>query len=359
MVAPRAGYLDLPMHLPLVPPLLHLHLAPTPSILVVVLLQPMCLEPSPHLVPPRASLSTVVLPMRPTIQLWHQILSLVDRFASSSKDNTVKDYNAYVSTSVFAAHRLKEEIGKLFGLDDERTNDALITSKADVPLGLQYSATSPHDVCPFREDHPLHEVWHRATSDVAAAKPMEFGDHGFMMGHEPMPTRRDLEACSGKGFRFLPALLMPTCSVAQLWRLGKEHEVNRMSRQQQEKLQKKATDHWSFWLEHDAVRVLSEEERAERIRHLTADGRIHEVMQPRWVLTDKNAWKSATQCPLEDPSSRLIVPGFQDVCFQQGQLRSDAPTACRDSQHLLCYVGGVASRLVLLLCVCSCSVPDG
>ena len=58
------------------------------------------------------------------------------------------------------------------------------------------------------------------------------------------------------------------------------------------------------------------------------------MMTPRFVYTDKNDGQRTEQndLPLR-ASARLVVPGYKDVTAYD--LRKDAPTASRTSQHLL------------------------
>ena len=79
-----------------------------------------------------------------------------------------------------------------------------------------------------------------------------------------------------------------------------------------------------------------EESQAVRTR-LAANGTLDSILRMRTVCTDKNDGLRTESCPLPlDASARLVVPGFKDPELMSGKLRTDAPTASRNSQFLLC-----------------------
>ena len=63
---------------------------------------------------------------------------------------------------------------------------------------------------------------------------------------------------------------------------------------------------------------------------------IERILQPRFVLTDKNTSLRTESSPLPvKANARLVVPGFKHVQNLRGELRRDAFTGSRIAQHVL------------------------
>ena len=64
--------------------------------------------------------------------------------------------------------------------------------------------------------------------------------------------------------------------------------------------------------------------------------RLDLILDGRFVLTDKNGGLRTESNPLPvEASARLVFPGFRDPYHLDGNLRCDAPTGSRNSQHML------------------------
>ena len=71
-------------------------------------------------------------------------------------------------------------------------------------------------------------------------------------------------------------------------------------------------------------------------QELERNGKLNRVLQPRFVLTDKNASHRTPTCPLPlKASARIVVPGYLDLANLRNELRRDAQTGSRLAQHLL------------------------
>ncbi len=117
----------------------------------------------------------------------------------------------------------------------------------------------------------------------------------------------------------------------------KEISWRKMLLGDQKAFQEAGEKHWQLWLDHNAVQLLTTEESRAVEAELEKRGLSDIVLQPRWVLTDKNDGKRSDSNPLPLlPGARLIIPGCKDPAFWAGELRSDAPTGGRNSQNLLC-----------------------
>ncbi len=131
------------------------------------------------------------------------------------------------------------------------------------------------------------------------------------------------------GVPFDPEALAATARKELVWR--------RMVQGDQRAFQEAAEKHWQIWLDHNAVQLLSKDESEKLEVELAQRGLKDIVLQPRWLLTDKNDGKRSESNPLPLlAGARLIIPGYKDPAFWAGELRSDAPTGTRNSQHLLC-----------------------
>ena len=105
---------------------------------------------------------------------------------------------------------------------------------------------------------------------------------------------------------------------------------SKMSAAQQAKWQLKATSHWATWLENNAVEVLDGPDSEAVIEKLTAEGHTARILDTRWILTDKSdGLRTLSNFLPEEPSARLIAPGYKEEAFMKGELRSDAPTGAR------------------------------
>ncbi|CAE7503333.1 RE2, partial [Symbiodinium sp. CCMP2456] len=93
---------------------------------------------------------------------------------------------------------------------------------------------------------------------------------------------------------------------------------------------------WSAYVDNDAVRVLNLQESLAVRKELARKRELDRILTPRFVMTDKNDSLRTEGVNLPPaPSARLVVPGFKDRANLEGEIRRDAPTGSRLSQHLL------------------------
>ena len=116
----------------------------------------------------------------------------------------------------------------------------------------------------------------------------------------------------------------------------KELQWDSMSAKQKEDYKKAAAKGWAAYVENDAIKVLSVQESLGVRKELARKGELDRILTPRFVLTDRNQPLRTEGALLpEAPSARLVVPGFRDRANLAGEIRGDAPTGSRLSQHLL------------------------
>ncbi|CAE7718191.1 pgsA [Symbiodinium sp. CCMP2592] len=179
------------------------------------------------------------------------------------------------------------------------------------------------------EVHPLVKLQAEVALDRDNGIDTEARDHGSWDGRWPLPTRSQHEAYVQAGMKW-------PCSrdafVVQAAR--KEYHWKSMTAEQREAFKKAAAEAWEVWTRNDAVETLDESESQRVIASLRQRGELHKILTPRFVYTDKHDGlrTEAHDLPLK-ASARLVVPGYKDVTSLE--LRKDAPTASRTSQHLL------------------------
>ena len=177
--------------------------------------------------------------------------------------------------------------------------------------------------------HPLVQLQAQAALDRASGDSFEARDHGSWDGRWPLPSRSQYEAFVKAGLRW------PSSNDAYAVQAArKEYSWNQMNEEQRKAFTEAAKEAWDVWVRNDAVEVLSDEETAKVLATLRQRGEMHKVMTPRFVFTDKNdGLRTETNRLGIRASARLVVPGYKDLTALE--LRKDAPTASRTSQHLL------------------------
>ena len=132
----------------------------------------------------------------------------------------------------------------------------------------------------------------------------------------------------------------------------KEYQWSKMTEGEKQLWSRAAAKGWAAYVENNAVKVLSLEESLAVRKRLAKAGELDRILTPRFVCTDKNDGVRTDSCPLPpEPSARLVVPGFKDRANLAGQIRRDAPTGSRLSQHLLlCMTSWMGSAWSLLSC---------
>ena len=107
-----------------------------------------------------------------------------------------------------------------------------------------------------------------------------------------------------------------------------------MTQEQKKAFEEAAKEGWEVWLRNEAVEPLSEEESLKIRQALKVKNESYKILAPRFVYTDKNDGLRTSSCDLPiKASARLVVPGFRDIAAYE--IRKDAPTASRISQHLV------------------------
>ena len=178
--------------------------------------------------------------------------------------------------------------------------------------------------------HPLRLLRH----DVAQERqdPLEHvvRDHGTWKGYWPLPSRSEWQA---------------VLSIGGMWPKGehdalavqtarKEYRWKEMPEEVKPAFTEAAKAGWSAWVDNQALEVLDPKTAKETWQRLKATGSIHKVLTPRYVYTDKHDGLRTESNPLPlKASARLVVPGYKDVTAYE--VRKDAPTGSRVSQHLL------------------------
>ena len=183
------------------------------------------------------------------------------------------------------------------------------------------------------EVHPLVQLQALAAQDRAAADGGAARDHGTWDGRWPLPSRSEYEAFVKGGLKW------PTSRDAFVVQAArKEYHWSSMSPEQKAAFKTAAAEAWDVWVRNEAVEVLSEQESERVMATLRQRGELHKVLRPRFVYTDKNDGLRTEQnnLPLR-ASARLVVPGYKDVTAYE--IRKDAPTASRTSQHMLFSLG--------------------
>ena len=206
---------------------------------------------------------------------------------------------------------------RTFG-DSRQVFDALILSREE----MTNASVDP-------ECHPLKKLC--AEVALERDRPLEHmvRDHGTWRGSWPLPSRSEWQAL---------------LSSKSLWPRGdsellavtarKEYKWSQISAEDKPKYHEAAKAGWQVWVDNEAVEILSKDE-AEKVRQrLRSTGNGHRVMIPRFVYTDKHDGLRTPSYPLPlKANARLVVPGYKDVT--SWEVRKDAPTASRTSQHLL------------------------
>ena len=189
--------------------------------------------------------------------------------------------------------------------------------------------------------HPILKLQAELALEAASGQSEMPSDHGSWKGCWPLPsssTHGVREHCAiplpcGDESSYEAALAQRTARRELTW--------SHMDEAKRELYRAAAQKQWQLWLDNQAVRVLSPAETAQKRRELCGRGEEDRVLQLRFVLTDKNDGHRSADRPLPvEASARLVVPGFKDRANLEGELRRDAPTGNRNSQHALFLYAG-------------------
>eukprot|EP00435_Cladocopium_sp_Y103_P018581 s757_g4.t1 len=180
--------------------------------------------------------------------------------------------------------------------------------------------------------HPLLQLQALAELDRRDPDRVKLKDHGTWDGRWACPMVSDWKTRSTLGLPWPTGRQEFEVDAVQAAR--KEYFWRNMTAEQKKEFKKAAGVGWSAWVNNEAVEVLSPEETKLVWRELKRKNETFKVLYPRYVYTDKNDGARTVDKDLPIlASARLVVPGFRDVTSYT--IRKDAPTACRNSQHLL------------------------
>ena len=191
---------------------------------------------------------------------------------------------------------------------------------------------------PSSRVHPLLRVQAQVEQDrsgqAARATLEEERDHGTWDGRWSLPAQSQFQLLQEQ------AITLP-CGVGEDHEVSaatarKEYQWGKMTSRERELWTKAAEKGWKAYVENEAVSILGPRESASIRRQLAQKGELDRILVPRFVLTDKADGPRSEANPMDiDASARLVVPGFKDRANLDGEVRRDAPTGARLTQHLL------------------------
>jgi hypothetical protein len=243
-------------------------------------------------------------------------------------------------------------------LDEARRLDAVSESvkrPAEVPIETLHSSqpglppeqpggsSHAHDALSLTRDqlraladennkngHPLIRVQALAALDMLDPFESQVHDHGTWHGSWPLPSRTEWKVMETLGMKW-------PCGHNEAYAVQaarKEYKWHEMKSADKPAYAEAAVQGWKVWTENDAVQLLSKEASERVVASLRARGELHRLLQPRWVFTDKNdGLRTRFQDLPVRASARLVVPGYRDL--EAYNIRKDAPTASRISQHMI------------------------
>ena len=182
--------------------------------------------------------------------------------------------------------------------------------------------------------HPLVALQAQVDLDRWSSLEAQEQDHGTWDGRWAFICERDWNTIVALGLSLPCGEEMHESYAAQAAR--KEYAWSKMSATDKKLWGDAAVSGWQVYIDNAAVQVLSLEESARVRKDLAKRNELDRILRPRFVLTDKHDGLRTASHPLPvKPSSRLVVPGYQDRSNLTGQLRRDAPTGSRIAQHFL------------------------
>ena len=190
--------------------------------------------------------------------------------------------------------------------------------------------------------HPLLRAAMQAQDDLMNHYHHE-GDHGSWNGRWSTPSRIEWEIFElakwpwPRGEAPREALLATQTGTGN----HKELRWSQMDEETRQQFRIAAGERWEKWIENGAVEVLPLHQSRTILQELERKGELDRVLQPRFVLTDKNASLRTPECDLPlKASARIVVPAYRDLANLQNELRRDAPTGSRLAQHILFSIAG-------------------
>ena len=232
--------------------------------------------------------------------------------------------------------RLEQAQGAVRRALSEPTDDReAVRRRLMEPLRLGGKAI---DVLSAELRHPLLEAVNKAQEDIENGHHGE-DDHGSWDGRWSRPTERQVNTVHKLHLQWPAGSNSDTREALTTAAQGRELRWSEMNEETRQEFRLAADDQWKKWLENEAVMVLGLDESRAVEQELERKGELERIMNPRFILVDKNAKLRSPECPLPlKANARIIVPGFRDLANLNGELRTDSPTASRIAQHVVCCV---------------------
>ena len=199
-------------------------------------------------------------------------------------------------------------------------------------------------------EHPVRKLIHELNLERAGGRERdEVRDHGTWPGDWGLISRGEIlrRHCGGGELGSGLAPLTSSRDAVREWMAAAAATSrrglpwSRLTFEERERFQAAAEKHWKVWLDNQAVEVLDEEESRKVRLELERTGELDRIVPGRFVLTDKNDGVRTETKPMPlEASARIVIPRFKVKENLEGQIRRDAPTANRNSQHALFIFAG-------------------
>ena len=165
------------------------------------------------------------------------------------------------------------------------------------------------DVLSAELRHPLLEAVNKAQEDIENGHHGE-DDHGSWDGRWSRPTARQVEIVKKLQMTWPSGSNSDTKEALTTAAHGRELRWSEMDEDTRQAFRVAAADQWNKWLENEAVTVLNPEESRAVEQELEMKGELERIMNPRFILVDKNSKLRSPECPLPlKANARIIVPG--------------------------------------------------
>ena len=230
------------------------------------------------------------------------------------------------------------------GASVDPLQEALTLTREDVvDMAFQRNASA----------HPLIQVQALAAFDRAHPEQAVVRDHGSWDGRWPLPMQTEWQVREKLGMKWPCGL--GEFDVEAVEAARKELLWSQMKPNEKEEFRRAAQKGWSVYTDNGAVEILDRESSQKILRGMTKEKQQGKVLVPRFVFTDKNTGPRTKANPLPLlANARVVVPGYRDMA--SFELRRDAPTCCRTSQHLLLSLA--ASYYVVGWRLMSCDIKS-
>ena len=203
--------------------------------------------------------------------------------------------------------RLEQAQGAVRRALSEPTDDRqAVRRRIMEPLRLGGKAI---DVLSAERRHPLLEAVNKAQEDIENGHHGE-DDHGSWDGRWSRPAARQVEIVKKLQMTWPSGSNSDTKEALTTAAHGRELKWSEMDEDTRQAFRVAAADQWNKWLENEAVTVLNPEESRAVEQELEMKGELERIMNPRFILVDKNSKLRSPECPLPlKANARIIVPG--------------------------------------------------